>query len=79
MEEEELEGRKSPILDAVPRKDSAWGDDYLMDYQAKPGVVFERLVCQECGQHHFEVLITGSYETSARCCNCGMYYIVHSG
>jgi hypothetical protein len=32
-----------------------------------------------CGSTEFQILITGSYETSGRCLKCGNQDVVHSG
>lgn len=70
----------NPSADIVPREDETWSDNNLDDDFSKyPDAIFTRLVCRNCHQHNFEVLSTGSYQTSARCLGCGMYYIVHSG
>jgi hypothetical protein len=37
------------------------------------------LECRHCTGQDFAVLATASYETSARCKQCGMWYVVHSG
>lgn len=70
-----------PDLDAVPRKNIRWSDgkpsgteiasDRMLPY-------FERLQC-DCGAIHFEVMITGDYETTAQCASCRAYFVVHSG
>lgn len=85
MSEEEKDGCFNPSADKVERIDKTWSDTNLnWDFQNLPQwkndiFVFTRLKCRNCGGLKFEVLSTGDYETSARCCDCGMYYIVHSG
>ena len=90
----EVTGCKNESADRVPRKDTCWSDTNLDTNYDKwisswdktrkkqkwgDPITFDRLKCQECGStNKFEVFVTGSYETSARC-ECGMYYIVHNG
>jgi len=82
---EELVGCFNESADKVERKDKTWSDTNLKrNYQNLPEwssniFVFTRLKCRNCGGLKFEVLQTGDYETSAKCCDCGMYYIVHCG
>jgi hypothetical protein len=83
---EELDGCFNESADKVPRKDETWSDTNLVgDFQNLPEwrkrdpIIFTRLKCRNCGGLNFEVLVTDEYETSARCVNCGMYYIVHCG
>lgn len=64
--------------DKVERIDDTWSDTNLVGEYADDAY-FERLKCRHCGGTSFEVITTGLYETSARCLNCGMYYIVHTG
>ena len=81
----EFPGCFNHSADEMPRTDKAWSDTNLnFDYSQKGNwrpsdQNFARLKCRACGGISFEVLQTGSYETSAKCCGCGMYYIVHSG
>lgn len=79
------DGMKNPTADRVMRSDQTWSDtnlatdfDDLVGIPRLVGMTFDRLVCRACGGKTFEVLQTGSWETSARC-PCGYYYIVHSG
>lgn len=77
-------GVMNESADRVPRNDMVWSDTNLDDdFDAQmardPKLVFWRLQCRNCGGIHFEVMSTDSYETSAKCVTCGMYYIVHSG
>ena len=72
--------------DKVRRVDETWSDTNLNDdysqqigYAKPEDVVFHRLKCRNCEELKFEVMQTGAYETSARCCSCGMWYIVHCG
>lgn len=70
-------GFHNAAADAVVRVDSTWSDGDLMRQQfTKP---FERLKCRFCTSISFQVMITESYETSARCEGCGAWYIVHTG
>ena len=65
--------------DRVKRIDRTWSDTNL-DIEFDPNHDgFDRLVCRNCGRLSFEVLITDDFETSARCVQCGMYYIIHTG
>jgi hypothetical protein len=64
--------------DKVPRVMETWSDTNLT-HEYPPGYEFKQLICRNCRHTKFEVLSTDDYETSAKCCNCGMYYIVHSG
>lgn len=76
-EPEELNGCTNEAADAVPREDETWSDTNLMR-KTFSDASFARLTCRRCKGRLFEVLQTGSYETTARC-PCGMYYIVHTG
>jgi len=71
------EGCYNKWADLVPRIDQTSSDSNLDDkvFDFKE---FERLKCG-CGSRIFEVLWTGSYQTSAQCIDCGAYYVVHSG
>jgi hypothetical protein len=55
-----------------------WSDTNLT-YSYPIGYKFKRLICRNCRGIKFEVLSVDDYETAAKCCNCNMYYIVHSG
>lgn len=77
------DGIINETADRVPRVDTRWSDlllseDFDVYRGMKPPYTFKRLVCF-CGCKAFEVLGTGDYETSAKCNDCGRYYIVHSG
>jgi hypothetical protein len=71
-------GVMNKSADRVKRSYDTWSDtDLDGDYSDIDS--FTALCCRMCNGKIFEVLITGSYETSARCVGCGMYYIVHCG
>jgi ribosomal protein S27E len=74
----EQDGCFNKSADKVKRVDKTWSDTNLNEHFNKKDT-FKRLKCRNCGGISFEVLITGDYETSARCDNCGMYYKVHCG
>lgn len=74
-----VDGVPNKSADEVERVDRCWSDTNLdSDYAGIGKQPFDRLKCQYCGSTRFEVLLTGSYEATARC-NCGVYYIVHCG
>ena len=75
---EELDGCFNKSADSVKRKNETWSDMNLTT-EFKGNEEFKRLECRNCKEIAFEVLQTESYETSAKCCNCGVYYIAHSG
>lgn len=84
--EEEKDGCFNQLADTIKRKDETWSDGNLTEEGLRRsfelhGEVrdFARLVCRNCGNKTFEVLITGPYETTAKCVICGMYYVVHEG
>jgi hypothetical protein len=77
--EEEEDGCFNEVADKVPRKDETWSDTNLHENPHYPWKEFTRLKCRNCDGTSFEVLSTDNYETSAKCTNCGMYYIVHTG
>ncbi len=58
-------------------------DDTTMGYELE--TVFSkktkiaRLKCRNCGGVSFEVLATNLHETTAKCFNCNMYFVVHEG
>lgn len=64
--------------DKVKRKDTFWSG-LSLDKKFTENDKFDRLRCRNCGGKIFEVLCTDSYETSAKCLKCKMYYIVHMG
>jgi len=71
------DGCTNELADKVERVDKCWGsrlNDYFDDTHK-----FNRLKCRVCGSTSFEVLSTGSYETTAQCIKCGLYYVVHTG
>lgn len=74
----ELDGCFNKSADLVRRINKTWSDGNPAG-EFKPNAVFTRLECRNCKGITFEVLQTDIYETSVRCCNCGMYYIAHSG
>ncbi len=74
----ELDGTFNKSADSVRRKDKTWSDGNLT-YDFNESNEFDRLKCRNCGGTTFEVLHTDDWQTSAKCNNCGMYYIVHSG
>lgn len=77
-EEKPVYGSFNKSADTVKRKDKTWSDTNLTrDFIGNEE--FLRLKCRNCNGILFEILHTGDYETSARCNNCGMYYIAHSG
>lgn len=73
-----LDGCFNPIADRITRLNETWSDTNL-DRATFHYVSFARLLCRACSSIQFEVMRTGSYETSARCISCGMWYIVHTG
>ena len=74
----EFEGCFNKSADAVKREDMVWSDTNLEnDFSER--IDFKRLKCRNCKGLDFEVLQTSDYETSAKCVQCKMYYIVHSG
>jgi len=75
---EKLDGCFNESADLVKRANLTWSDTNL-SHKFTDEDTFTRLQCRNCGGLSFEILITGSYETSAQCNNCKMYYIVHSG
>ncbi len=75
---EELDGCFNENADLVKRKNATWSDTNIRD-EFNDNAEFKRLECRSCTGIAFEVLQIRSYETSARCCNCGMYYLVHCG
>ena len=77
--DKEARGCKNESADKIKRNNVTWSDTNLnrdFSYRTKD---FDRLECRECGGTHFEVLTTGSYETTAKCLHCEIYYIVHCG
>lgn len=80
MDTNDTNGRFNKSADKVPRVDATWSDDNLTKDYDPATVIFQRLKCRNCGAtDRFEVVITHVYETSAKCTNCGMYYVVHAG
>lgn len=75
---EEIDGCFNSSADDVRRVNKTWSDTNL-DEKFEKDSEFERLECRNCKGISFEVLITGSYETSAKCNDCCMYYKVHCG
>ena len=72
-----LDGCFNTVADNVERIDETWSDTNLdNNVFIEP---FIRLKCRNCGGVEFEVLQTGSYETTAKCWKCKMYYEVHNG
>lgn len=75
---DELDGCFNVIADNYPFNLVTWSDCNLnsttFDCQA-----FDKLQCRNCQGEMFEVFKTGSFETSARCVKCKMWYIAHSG
>ncbi len=69
-------GDTSEKWDMVERKDDTWSNTIFDQNDVD---TFKRLKCRKCGGRSFEVLITGDYETSAKCDKCGIYYVVHTG
>jgi hypothetical protein len=78
MDTSEEDGCFNENADKVERVDETWSDTNLV-HEYPEGYKFKRLVCRNCRSNRFYVLSTNDYETSAKCCECGMYYIVHSG
>ena len=78
METEKLDGCFNMSADVVKRINKTWSDTNLND-EFKGDEEFTRLECRNCKGITFEVLQTAAYETAARCCNCGMYYLAHCG
>lgn len=74
----ELIGCFNESADLVHRIDEIWSDTNL-DQIYNDTYKFERLKCRHCEGLSFEVLITDNYQTTAKCNDCGMYYIVHNG
>ena len=73
----DLDGCHNLVADAIKRIDATWSDINLEAGRFEEA--FIRLVCNECGSKTFEVLLTGDWETTARCTVCGQYFIVHTG
>ena len=71
------DGCLNPKADVVPRIKTRWSDT-LLNRKTFSEKTFGRLTCV-CGSVSFEVLQTGEYETTARCHQCGRYFIVHCG
>ena len=76
--DKELDGCFNKSADLVKRKNETWSDTNLIN-EFEGNEEFKRLECRNCKGISFEVLQTGDYETSAKCCNCGMYYLAHCG
>lgn len=82
--EDENAGVLNESADEVERINKTWTDTKLdmnyrgATYHGKP-MTFDRLVCRQCQGIAFEVLSTADYETTAKCLNCKIYYIVHCG
>lgn len=66
-------------IEDVPIKDYFKEIETFKDYQCGDSWEIKRLKCKKCNSTHFEVLQTGSYETTGRCVNCNSYYVVHQG
>lgn len=82
--EDELYGVFNESADEVVRIDKTWSGTKLdMNYEGatyhEQPMTFDRLVCRNCQGIAFEVLATEDYQTTAKCLNCKMYYVVHSG
>ena len=77
--DKEAQGCKNASADKIKRNNETWSDTNLSRNFSGIAVDFNRLECRECGGTYFEVLQTGSYETTAYCLHCGIYYIVHNG
>jgi len=73
-----MNGCINASADQVVRVNKTWSDTNLTR-NFGGDASFGRLKCRNCGNLTFEVLDTGSYETSARCVICGYYYKVHCG
>ncbi len=94
---DEDKGVRNESADLIKRVDRTWTDCQLEGEYTSYKEVYEaakdrrdiyyvpngfgRLVCNKCEGTAFEVLHTGSYQTSAKCLTdgCGLYFIVHSG
>jgi hypothetical protein len=74
----EIAGTFNGSADNVTRKNETWSDTNLTSIFYAKSDEFIRLKCH-CGGLSFEVLVTGAYETSAKCTKCMRYYIVHTG
>lgn len=81
-----MKGVFNKSADKVKRVNKTWSDtnmtkDYSNVKYNSDGekMQFKRLKCRNCKGLSFEVLKTDSYETSAKCSTCGMYYFVHCG
>ena len=79
MKNKEQDGVMNPSADRAPRQLETWSDTNLSGNFDDKKSGFIQLQCRNCKGTEFTVLSTDSYETSARCCKCGMYYIVHCG
>lgn len=68
-------------IDDIPRRDSFPESDneQFKNIECGDSWEIERIKCNKCNSIHFEVLRTGDYETTARCTQCNIYYIVHQG
>lgn len=74
----ELDGCFNEEADKVSILNETWSDTNFT-HEFDSGYEFKRLICRNCRGIKFEVLSTADYETTAKCCGCGMYYIVHTG
>ncbi len=93
--EDRDKGVRNESADLIKRADRTWTDCQLDREFTSDRRVYERdrkniyyipngfgrLVCNGCKGTAFEVIHSGSYETSAKCLTdgCGLYFIVHSG
>lgn len=77
-DDDEVPGCLNTSADKVGRVDKTWSDCNLDRYFFSTDKPFNRLICLWCKSTMFEILQTDDYETTAKC-QCGHYYIVHSG
>lgn len=66
-------------IEDVPIKDVFEDIETFKEFECGDSFEIERIKCKKCNSTHFEVLRTGTYETTAKCINCNSYYIVHQG
>jgi len=71
-------GCPNESVDAAKKEYDTWSDTNLDKvYPTNESIIY--LICSQCFSTTFEVAQTGSYQTSARCVECGFWYKVHCG
>jgi len=68
-------------IDDITRRDyfPESDNEKFKNFECGDSFEIERIKCKKCNSIHFEVLRTSTYETTARCIQCNIYYIVHEG